>query len=190
MNKELKNKILCEYLKGWNNDTRMAEFCTKGIWDAIEVNGLLVVGKKPDLQTSFWFGYSDFGQGLSYEENNIRTERISNHKDKYFIQKNTEQLNNIIDKLMSAPFVYVYPEMYGNTPLALYELKFAKYDLLQEGERPYRGSDIEYRVLTAEERKNIVKMYERMLEKQTKRVQNYLKRFSKNISVNTYWIDR
>lgn len=190
MKKELKSRILNEYLKGWHNDTRMAEFCTKGIWDAIEVNGLLVVGKKPDLQTDFWFGYSDVGQGLSYEENNIRTERIGNHKDKYFIHKNTEDLNRIIENLTASPFVYVYPKVYGDTPIDLYQLKFAKYNLIEEGERPYRGMNIDYRPLTMDERKIIITMYEAMLDKQIKRIKNYLKRFANCISVNTYWIDR
>ena len=188
MNKELKNKIYNEYLKYW--DDKMAKFCTKEIWEALEVNGMIVVAEKPELQTSFYFGYSDIGQGLSYEENNIRIEQVKKHKDEYFTEKNTEGLTKIIDNLLTMPFVYVYPMLYGDTPINLFHLEFAKYDLIQDGKRPYRNMDIKYRVLTMEERKTIVKMYERMLEKQTKRVQNYLKRFSKNISVNTYWIDR
>lgn len=188
MNKELKNKIYNEYLKYW--DDKMAKFCTKEIWEALEVNGMIVVAEKPELQTSFYFGYSDMGQGLSYEENNVRTEQVKKHKDEYFTEKNTEGLTKIIDNLLTMPFVYVYPAVYGDTAINLFQLKFGKYDLIQDGERPYRNMSIEYRVLTMDERKAIVKMYERMLEKQTKRVQNYLKRFSKNISVNTYWIDR
>ena len=188
MNKELKNKIYGEYLKYW--DEKMAKFCTKEICEALEVNGMIVVAEKPELQTSFYFGYSDMGQGLSYEENNVRTEQVKKHKDEYFTEKNTEGLTKIIDNLLTMPFVYVYPAVYGDTPINLFQLKFGKYDLIQDGERPYRNMNIEYRVLTMEERKAIVKMYERMLEKQTKRVQNYLKRFSKKISVNTYWIDR
>ena len=75
----------------------MAKFCTKEIWDALEVNGMIVVAEKPELQTSFYFGYCDMGQGLSYEENNIRTEQVKKHEDEYFTERNTEGLTKIID---------------------------------------------------------------------------------------------
>jgi hypothetical protein len=190
MNKELKNRIHAEYSKAW--DERMADFCTKQLWDAIDVNGKLVVGKKPDLQSEFYFGYSDCGQGLSFEENNDRMDTVSRNKIRYFIEQNIEPLNKIVEKFKTSYFVYVYNVCYGDTPIGLYEAKFANYNLLAEGETPYRNKQIkaEYRELTKQERETLIKFYEGFIEKHTKRVLNYAKRFGNNISINSYWIDR
>lgn len=188
MNKELKNRIYGEYSKAW--DARMADFCTKQLWDAIDVNGKLVVGKKPDLQSEFYFGYSDCGQGLSYEENNARIEAYEDEKKRYFLEKNIKPIEDIIDNLINCPFVYVYKKVYGDTPLDLYNLHFARFDVKYEGLKPYRGLDIEYILLTKDERETVLKMYYKILEKQTKRIINYYTRFNKKISFNSYWIDR
>ena len=126
MNKELKNKIYNEYLKCWND--RMAKFCTKEIGDAIETSLGIVKIEKRRIQNSFWFGYSDCGQGLSYEANNERMENIENRKYKYFKRKNLEDLIETIENLKTSNFVYVYPVCYGDTPIDLFKVKIAKYD--------------------------------------------------------------
>lgn len=190
MNKVLKEKIYNEYLKCWNAD--MATFCTKGICDGVEFPWGIFVASKPDIKKEFYFGYSDCGQGLSFEENNNRMEEVERNKTRYFIEQNIEPLNNIIDKLRNSHFVYVYNVCYGDTPINLFVHKFSSYDLLQEGETPYRNKSINagYRELTMDEREKLITFYEGMIEKHTKRVLNYVKRFSKNISIHSYWIDR
>ena len=188
MNKELKNKIYNEYLKCW--DERMAKFCTKEIGDAIETSLGIVKIEKRRIQNSFWFGYSDCGQGLSYEANEERMENIENRKYKYFKRKNLEDLIETIENLKTSNFVYVYPVCYADTPIDLFKVKIAKYDLLQEGEKPYRNLDCSYIPVATNVREDIIKMYERFLAHETKRVDNYVKRFGKNITINSYWIDR
>jgi len=82
MNKELKTKIYNEYLKCW--DDKMAKFCTSKIADAIETPIGIVKIEKRRIENSFWFSYSECGQGLSYEENNSRIENIKKRKYEYF----------------------------------------------------------------------------------------------------------
>ena len=65
-----------------------------------------------------------------------------------------------------------------------------KYDKIAEGEKPYRKLDCSYIPLTAETKDAVIKMYEKFLVHETKRVENYVKRFGKKITINSYWIDR
>lgn len=188
MNKELKNKIYNEYLKCW--DDRMAKFCTGEIADAIETTIGIVKIEKRRIENNFWFGYSDCGQGLSYEENNKRMESVEDRKYKYFKRKNLEDLIETIEKLKTSEFVYIYPVCYGDTPINLYKIEIAKYDKIAEGEKPYRKLDCSYIHLTGETKDAVIKMYEKFLIHETKRVENYVKRFGKNITINSYWIDR
>lgn len=188
MNKELKNKIYNEYLKCWNE--RMAKYCTSKVADAIETPIGIVKIEKRRIQNSFWFGYSDCGQGLSYEENEERMENIENRKYKYFKRKNLEDLIETIEKLKTSNFVYVYPVCYSDIPINLYEIEIGKYDKIAEGEKPYRKLDCSYIPLTAETKDAVIKMYEKFLVHETKRVENYVKRFGKKITINSYWIDR
>ena len=117
-------------------------------------------------------------------------ENIENRKYKYFKRKNLEDLIETVEKLKTSNFIYVYPVCYGDTPIDLFRVKIAKYDLLQEGEKPYRNLDCSYIPVTSNVREEIVKMYEKFLVHETKRVENYVKRFGKNITINSYWIDR
>ena len=188
MNKELKNKIYNEYLKCWNE--RMAKYCTGEIADAIETPIGIVKIVKRRIQNSFWFGYSDCGQGLSYEANEERMENIENRKYKYFKRKNLEDLIETIENLKTSNFVYVYPVCYGDTPINLYKIEIGKYDKIAEGEKPYRNLDCAYIPLTGETKDAVIKMYEKFLIHETKRVENYVKRFGKNITIRSYWIDR
>ena len=190
MNKVLKEKINKEFLKYWNSD--MATFCTKGIADGVEFPWGIFIINKPSIKKEFYFGYSDCGQGLSYEENNDRMDTVSRNKIRYFIEQNIEPLNKTIENLKTSHFVYVYNVCYGDTPLGLYQVKFANYNLIAEGETPYRNKQINagYRELTKEEREILIKFYEGFIEKHTKRVLNYAKRFGNNISISSYWIDR
>lgn len=188
MNKEIKNKIYNEYLKCW--DEKMAKFCTNEIVEAIETSLGIIAIEKRRIQNSFWFGYSDCGQGVSYEENEERMENTENRKYKYFKRKNLEDLIETIENLKTSNFVYVYPECYGNTPINLYKIEIRKYDKIAEGVKPYRNLDCSYIPLTGETKEAVIKMYEKFLIHETKRVENYVKRFGKKITIKSYWIDR
>lgn len=188
MNKDLKNKIYTEYKKCW--DERMATFCTKGISNAVEIDGGIFVVGKLNIQKDFYFGYSDMGQGLSYEDNNARIEAAEKEKIAYFIKRNTREIDNIIDNLHTSQFVFLYNVCYADIPINLFKHKTSNYDLILNDEKPYRNLDCEYRRATKEERAAIIKLYEDVRENFVKRLMNYLNRYSNKITFNSYWIDR
>lgn len=188
MNKELKNKIYNEYLKCWND--KMAKFCAGGVSNAVEIDGGIYIVHKFTIQKDFYFGYSDIGQGLSFDENNSRIENAERNKVDYFIKQNTREIDNIIDKLHTSPCVFLYNECYGDTPINLFKHKSSNYDLILNDEKPFRNLDCQYRRATDAERKAIIKAYEDARESFVKRLVNYLNRYGNKITFTSYWIDR
>jgi len=70
----LKRKYEAGLREAWSNDERMVKYDMSKIAYLVPIcDGKYIISlSKPTLEKEFHFGYSDMGQGLSYEENNER----------------------------------------------------------------------------------------------------------------------
>lgn len=148
------------------------------------------------LETRFWFGYSNTGQGETRAQAQARCEYASTHED-YFIEENTSKLRNQLARLKHE---------YTGTSKYLYMEKFyERWELYQTKDNPddpnwidtlnsydkqrYEAGNL--RAITSEERERLIVGYQLALEIQERRCQKYLKRYGlTKIKTGVYWIDR
>lgn len=70
-------------------------------------NGSLLYFEKPQIKTSFCFGYSDFGQGFTEDEADHMAD-IASKNANYFINSNLRDLQEDIDHLEAGDDLYIY----------------------------------------------------------------------------------
>lgn len=157
-------------------------------------DGVLLINEKEALQTVFWFGYSDCGQGPTEEEANASANAFG---EKDFISKNTERLRNALAILKG--------ESELNRHFLLWKNDNDCYDFHQIDFSPNVKDWEEYldawdkkhyiegkiRKMTDEERERLITGYTIALERREKRCEKYLKRYGlSKLSISTYWMDR
>lgn len=92
-----KDFIRSEYSKAWDS-ARMIDFCCGEISRAAWLpNGMLFVWKKPKIETSFCFGYSDSRYDTEdYDRANRMAEHAGNSEE-YFKSENLKDFNAVIE---------------------------------------------------------------------------------------------
>ena len=168
----------------WGDDAKMFE------WEMKEFKRVYVINDNNDfialtnmpITNEFYFGYSDCGQGPSYDDMSNTIDWVRKNLTRYFIERNTshleEELKNLRDETI--PFgVYVN---YGRGKHCMCFEKIERWTNLNE---------MKMRVMTKDERKIIIKAYEVELERMTRRCITWLKRYGeKKLIIRTYWMDR
>lgn len=160
-------------------------------------NGQVLVIEKPRLETHFCFGYSDFGQGMTYDEAN-KCERCFNEDD--FVNENIRRsgLQTRIKELNEMDSTQQVWAFQNNVTTN----RFVSYQILHvttEGifynyyfNYPKKFEDCpEYTVrLTNKDIEALKKALQDTLDEFNKRVHTYLKRFGlKKVHKWTYWVD-
>lgn len=153
------------------------------------------------LETEFWFGYSDYGQGLTLEEAYNACKAAQT--EEYFINKNTESLRKILAGLKQETteeyrYLILRRNNHYRTPAASWAIHWTNVcpDAVNwvETMDAYDRCDYEkgrLRRITEEERQRLIDGYTLALEMQEKRLKRYLKRFgTSKLRASTYWIDR
>jgi hypothetical protein len=172
----------------WGKDTSMIDYCVKSNKFFIGIQNKVIGFEKHRIENDFWFGYSDCGQGLSYEDNNKRVDDTERHLHDYFISRNTEGIERKI-KQISELLKIGYTERivlrtnYNSDGSSCYvhvKNSYDRYDRNDEKEYPMTESEIKFYISALEE----------FLEMVTDQCERYWKRYRKNISINTYWADR
>ena len=95
----LKNEYHAEIAKVYNNSIKMTDYCLSCVKFFAKLRNYIICFDKHRIDNDFWFGYSDCGQGMSYDENNNRVEAIQNNLYEYFINKNVENIDTKIKNL-------------------------------------------------------------------------------------------
>lgn len=185
MNIELVNKISAEYVKVWGNDTNMNTYCNNKVKNAVEMHdGSIVLFENPAIEKHFYFGYSDCGQGVSYDDNNNRIEFIKKNKLSYFYRHNLKNcfaklfIINTNDKYRKAYLCKKYDKanictvnMYDD-----YEVNILKFKPVEMTE----DDIIAYNKIVKIERKRFVT-----------RLNSYIKKYrDSKIDIDSYWADR
>ena len=192
--KELKNIYSVELKKVYNNDSKMITWCVNRAKYIFKLRDMVVPFETMHIEKDFWFGYSDLGQGLSYEENN---ERVNKHEENvvaYFINRNLSDIINKIDKINEILETYENEHYFekGFVILPEYGDRTNIGEIFYYNYYGHRRDDIkEEDYLTVDELKEYLQhlmVWKSICEKQ---LQTYLKKYgTKHISFNTYWVDR
>lgn len=179
-----------EFAKIWNSE-RMRNHCIKKVSNCVLTSfGGLVEFEKPSIKTRFCFGYSDLGQGQSFNEAN---EEWAKFGEKQFLENNLADMKETLNlfegkkkhhSYQSTKHLYFakkYPE--GN----IYSILFLdEYDAKDKAWR-FEG-------LTEATEEDFQKCYAAQKEeylKFEKRLKSYLKRYGKNkLKTWTFWLDQ
>lgn len=201
---ELKERYAVAMKAVWGNSQNMIDYCVKqaSVFIPVANNGIAVIDK-PRIETDFYFGYSDCGQGLSYEENNERVNHVSDHLAEYFVSYNLRDINEkikLIEEILDSEnkdgeYIIINSGHYSSDILgnarSLQIVKpynfYTGYTTLEEIQR----HDASAVVASIEDVKRYLEAYKFIKETFTKRLNTYLKRFgTSKLSVGTYWVDR
>ena len=195
--KEYQNELKSKWEKGitavWGEGSSMIPWEMKQITYIVPICGgkYMIELTKPQIITDFYFGYSDMGQGPSYDENNKNMNTVRFMIEDYFKEQNLGDIDRMIkhlqeiisgkSSLKAHHYVHYYhsPE---DTPIHGLNL----WD-------PWHGSGVstESWELDINDVKLILEAYKLQREKFEKRLNTYLKKYgTKNLRVSSYWIDR
>ena len=191
---ELKKKYEKALFTYWE-DEKMVKYLMKQILYLIPIcdGKYMIQIDKQKLTKDFYFGYSDIGQGLSYEENNERIKEFKNNIGNEFREKNLSTINNTIE-MISKVFngttevkMYHFPHWHKKSESDDSMLRDYGFDDPWRG-KTFVGEGKEF------EKTDIDKLLTGLiyLKKYTeKKIDSYLKKYgSSKINISTYWIDR
>lgn len=152
-------------------------------------DGRLVTFEQPGIQKSFWFGYSDCGQGLSYEDNNERFDKVTANKLRYFYMVNLKNMFVVLRKINpndSFNHAYICNKYY--------EGKMAFVKIISDwdfDEKYINDKNLDARRMTNDEIKIYNDMIKNECRRYVKRLNSYCKRYGDSkLNFNTYWCDR
>ena len=197
--KELKEILKNELEIVWTGkkgvDSKMVDYGVKSNAYVVPIcNGKYILDlDKEKIETEFWFGESDMGQGLSHNENTERMKNVRENFEDYFLETNLSSINDRINKLedilhdKSTLNICHYLPYYSSKEdsvlrgFGFYSDYGASYERKPNGAIDFSKEDVKI-LLTA------YKIYK---EDFTKKLFTYLKKYGlKKLHIHSYWIDR
>lgn len=164
----------------WQKSPKMVDYCMKKTAYIIPLdNEDIATIDKPDIETSFCFGYGYCG--VSDEEDYQDAAKMASHartNQDYFINENLKGINELLEALRSNDNK-VYKFIHYNPSPDNSHLK--EFTIIDKWTNP--KEDIHYRYLRGfsecsdQERAEIIKGYEEVKTKFVKRLNTYLKRY-------------
>lgn len=180
MSKEAVAKLENEYKENiWKGSKGMIAYACHKISDCYETEkGYLINFEKPSIKKDFCFGYDDF---YSNQEDADEMADHARTNERYFIEKNLEEINSLIKSLESGK---VYARKSYDDSINLRCLVFEKYLRAYEFEREkcdeLSGADVA----------GLIEMAQNERRKFEKRLGIYLKRYGlSKLNVWTYYRD-
>ena len=187
---ELVGEYRCELVKLWRTDTSMIDFCIKKISSIRKLsNGGLIVWEKPEINTSFCFGY--MGQS-DYEDAQQMAEHAKKDED-YFLSENLGIFDVTIKKIESTlkenneNKLYIYKE-YSRDSVNLWGFTVLSFcEFINQKERKLYN---EIQEASHEDIINILAAEKEERAKFEKRLKTYLKRYGlSKVKTWSYWSD-
>lgn len=201
--KELKERYAVIMKAVWGNSQKMVDYCVKKANVFIPVNNGIAIIDKPSIETDFWFGYSDCGQGLSYDENKERVDSVRENIKDYFFEKNLKDINEHIKDIEDiiecaeneySEYICVNRKHYSDEVIECRVI-----EVLNRYRGWGMGNSIEYlqqndstaTIATYDEMVRYLNAYKYVKEQFTKRLEAYWKKYgSTKLHIGTYWVDR
>ena len=180
MSKEAVAKLENEYKENiWKGSKSMIAYACHKISDCYETEkGYLINFEKPSIKKDFCFGYDDF---YSNQEDADEMAAHARTNERYFIEKNLEEINSLIKSLESDK---VYARKSYDDSVNLRCLVFEKYLRAYEFERE------ECDELSGADVAGLIEMAKNERQKFEKRLGIYLKRYGlSKLNVWTYYRD-
>lgn len=189
----LKKKYFTAISKYWDNDEKMVKFEMNKIAYLVPIceGKYIICIDKAKLNTDFFFGYSDIGQGFSYEENNKRIDEFKKNLSSNFKESNLSNIDSMIEELESifnghSSKTAMHFKAYFNDgeDTILHELGF---------DDPWRGKTFsgEGYKLENNDLSLLIEAYKKFKEYTSKKIDTYLKKYgTSKMSVHSYWVDR
>ena len=194
--KELRERYMNGQIEVWRGDEKMVKFCTKEAAYIIPICGgkyLLSIDKEK-IDTEFWFGESDCGQGLSHDENAKRMSDVRHNIEDYFIEHNLRSINSMIETLeeilsTSTSKKIEHHLAYYSSPEDNCIHNYSFYDPYSwnGNTKPSEGGED----MTKKDISLLLDAYKIYKEDFIKRLHTYLLKFgTKKLYIHSYWIDR
>lgn len=181
MSKEAVAKLENEYKEHiWKGDKSMIAYACHEISDCYETEkGFLILFETPSIKKDFCFGYDDMYTEQDSAEDMAAYARKN---ESYFIEKNLEEINRLIQSLENEEKVYARKSY--NDSVSLRSLVFEDYLRIYEFER----KDCEE--LLAADVNGLIEMAKSEKAKLEKRLRTYLKRYgTSKLNIWTYYRD-
>ena len=180
MSKEAVAKLENEYKENiWKGSKSMIAYACHKISDCYETEkGYLIEFEKPSIKKDFCFGYDDF---YSNQEDADEMAAHARTNERYFIEKNLEEINSLIKSLERGK---VYARKGYDEAINLRSLVFEKYLRTYEFEKEkcdeLSGADVA----------GLIEMAQNEKAKLEKRLRIYLKRYgTSKLNIWTYYRD-
>ena len=192
----LKNKYKNSLINIYNNDDKMIKYAMNKIAYLIPIcyGKHIICIEKPSLKKDFYFGYSDIGQGLSYEENNKVMDEFKKNLEQNFRESNLSNIDSMINDLVSIK------DNKSSTKIMHYVKYYSDKDSFDDSvihdfgfDDPWRGKSFsgEGRELNVNDIKTLIYGYEYLKEYMNKKIDAYIKKYgTSKLHVSSYWIDR
>jgi hypothetical protein len=186
------DELKAEFAKVWKKDTKMIDYSLKSHSVGIKLsNGKFITFDKPYIDTEFWIGESDCGQGLSHDEAQNVVSNIKSNFEKYFLDKNMSSINNLLKKANDETYNFYTVRQYDeidNNFVCFYLLNSEcgyEYNRLRKF-----GKD--FQKVTNEDDIALIKWaIQLQATRFEKRLHTYLKRYgTSKLRCSTYWVDR
>lgn len=195
--KDYQNKLKVKYSEALNkiykDDIRGHKYAMNSIAFLIPIcDGKYIISlDKKHIETEFYFGESDIGQGPSPEENAKIVDNVRKNLADYFINRNIRETDSMIETLEKIiegkssrkPLHY---RNYWNSPKDSIIHEFCLSEI-------WGGSPVSCETfdLDIEDVKIILYGYKMFREFQLNKLNSYLKRYgTSKLHTRTYWIDR
>lgn len=165
-------------------DSRMVDYCSKKADVVIKFdNGFYAEIEKPSIETSFCFGYSLSRYDTEDYDRANKMAHYASESQKYFRNENLKPLQESIafysDKNNELYFINHYIDQKNDVMKSIQSFR--------QWETP---TEDKYVKLTDKDRKILVEAYKVELERFTKRVDSYLKRYgTSKVRSWSYWQD-
>ena len=192
--KELSSEELRgEFAKVWGNDAKMVEHCVKHYTTNVRLsNGAIIGFDKKRIETEFWVGYSDCGQGLSYDEANRRIEDIRSNILQHFMQNNMDYHKRLLKKCEdNRNSIWICDRYDAKTGHNFVNFYFFESEFGWEFERMKHFAKNFYKLENSDDIALIKWAIQKDAQKFEKRLNAYIKRFgTSKLRCSSYWIDR
>ena len=186
------DELHAELVKVWGKDEKMIDYVAKGVSTLVMLrDGYMVSFEQPSIEKEFWFGYSDFGQGLSYDENEERCDNVRKNIEEYFFDYNLsradydKKIEALKDSNKNLYFAVCY---YSGEKLLCYLC-------MSQAEKECCDCRCENYTITfdddAEIRKALIEALEAEKAKFEKRLRTWWRKYGeKHCHVESFWVDR
>ena len=192
-----------EMMETWHGDQKMVDFELKNCNYIVQLNnGDYYIIEKPRIEKDFCFGYSDCGQGQSFDEAQETAQAA--HNEKYFMDQNLKDINETIQEFETRrtpgadyrgelKFYKTYKYTNGQERHQKAIRSFYTYETYNEdGElaKEERRYNYKFTELTDQEIDAIITGYKEVKRQFVKRLNAYLKKYGvSKLHIWTYWLD-